>query len=98
MRFQAWLSLALLMLVLAGCNSREQALMAEGNQLVEKIERFRTENGRLPHDLTELGMEEKMEGPLYYQKESDADYLVSFGLTLGESMVYDSRTKEWGER
>lgn len=89
------LVLLLMLLCLGSCESREQRLMDEGDLLVERIEIFNKENGRLPESLTEMGIEEKMEGPLYYQKEGEDQFIVSFGLTLGESMIYRSETGEW---
>lgn len=62
--------------------------MVEGNALIERIESFQRAHRRLPEDLGELGIEEKMEGPLYYQKMSAEHYTLHFGTTVGESMIY----------
>jgi hypothetical protein len=40
-------------------------------------------------------MKETENGPIYYKKESDTEYVVWFGTQLGESVTYDSETKEW---
>jgi hypothetical protein len=73
----------------------EDSRVKEGNELIAKIERFRSEKGRLPASLAELGIKEKEEGPLYYSKRGESDYVVWFGTTLGESVTYDSRSKKW---
>jgi hypothetical protein len=67
-----------------------------GNELIQKIEQFRNSNGRLPRDIREVAPEYWDEGgPLYYDKIDDRDYIVWFGLSLGESYTYESKTKEW---
>ena len=80
-------------------------IQAQGEKLVLKIEKFRVEKGRLPDNLEEMGMKEP--GPmggvdtpgglLWYEKKDDKNYIVYYGEQLGVSMVYDSKTKEWGE-
>jgi hypothetical protein len=39
-----------------------------------------------------------MEGPLFYEKRDSVNYMVYFGTSLGESMIYYSDTKEWDYR
>jgi hypothetical protein len=86
-----------LSLILASCvgDSREHLLMREGDEIVKGIESFRKENQRLPESLSEIGVEEKEEGPIYYAKKSDMRYVVWFGMELGESVTYDSETRKW---
>lgn len=71
-----------------------------GEEFVGKIEAFRMSQGRLPESLDEVGIRVKDLGdpPVYYQKESPDRYIVWYGLSLGESMTYDSVTKKWEER
>lgn len=78
---------------------REYRLIKEGNILVEKIEFFRAENKRLPTSLQEIGIEER-DGldALYYNKRDSFHYNVSFGTSLGESVIYYSDTKQWEDR
>lgn len=91
------LIMLLLVLMLSGCKSREQRLMEEGNTLIERIDAFQKAQQRLPENLGELGIEEKMEGPLYYQKMSPEHYMVYFGTTVGESMIYRSEKRAWAD-
>src|SRR5258706_14513597 len=81
---------------LIGCNHAEQRL---GEQVVAKVEKFRQVNGRLPESLQEIGIEVKSlsDPPVYYEKKRSDHYIVWYGLSLGESMVYDSQTKQWEE-
>jgi hypothetical protein len=68
-----------------------------GEEAVRKIESFRTTHQRLPESLNEIGIEVKSESdpPVYYRKESSDRYTVWYGLSLGESMTYDSATGKW---
>jgi len=65
--------------------------------LIEKVETFRKENNRLPKDVSELGLTEKMDSPAFYQMQTDSTYMVWYGLSVGESKVYRSLTKKWTE-
>ncbi len=86
-------------LVIASCScgtaSRESRLIKQGNEIVSKIESFRKDKGRLPDSLSAVGIEEKEEGPIYYEKRGEARYLLWFGTELGESVTYDSESKKW---
>lgn len=68
---------------------------ARGGMLVVQIERFRSEKHRLPYGLGELGV---TDSPFYYVGRMDGSYVVSYEVRPGESMVYDSQTKEWTKR
>jgi hypothetical protein len=80
-------------------DARENRLMKEGNELVEKIEAFKDINNRLPISLEEIGIEER-DGvdALYYTKRDSLHYTVSFGTSLGESKFYYSDNKKWEDR
>jgi len=78
---------------ISGCVSAEK--MAKGNEAVAQIEKFRNEKGRLPNSLSEAGIVETESGPIYYRKESESKYILWFGKELGESVVYNSETKQW---
>ncbi|HEY9403186.1 MAG TPA: hypothetical protein VIQ24_10865 [Pyrinomonadaceae bacterium] len=77
-----------------GAGSRESRLMREGDKIVARIESFKKEKQRLPESLSEVGVKEKEEGPIYYAKKSDTRYVLCFGMELGESVIYDSDTGE----
>lgn len=76
----------------AGSESRR---LREGSEIINKVENFKKDKGRLPNSLSELGIEEKLDGPIYYNKRSDTKYVVWFGTSLGESVTYDSDSKKW---
>jgi hypothetical protein len=81
----------------ASCSSsiRETHLIKNGNELIGKIEEFRKNKGRIPDSLSEIGVEPKEEGPIYYEKINNAKYKLWFGTVLGESVTYDSDEKSW---
>ena len=76
------------------CGNSDERIKA-GNEIIGKIEDFRKEKGRLPVSLSEIGIEEKEEGPIYYDRKSETRYILWFGTSLGESVTYDSETKKW---
>ena len=84
---------AIICFAVSGCGSTEK--IAKGNEAAAKIEKFRNEKGRLPNSLSETGIVETEAGPIYYRKESESKYILWFGKELGESVVYDSETKQW---
>jgi type II secretory pathway pseudopilin PulG len=86
---------------LLGCKeSRENALMHQGIEFVEKIEQYKKDNNRLPITLSDIGITVKSESdpPIYYEKRDSIHYTVSFGTILGESKIYYSDSKKWEDR
>jgi hypothetical protein len=77
---------------LLSCKQPKQEL---GEDIVKRIERFRQDNKRLPDSLSELGVKEKLEGPVYYKKSDEHHYTVWYGTSVGESMTYNSDTGRW---
>lgn len=77
------------------CSGTIRAKEAEGTKIIEKIENFRIEKARLPKSLTEIGIVESEEGPVYYKQISDGHYQLWYGAALGESVTYDSDRKTW---
>ncbi|MER3427610.1 MAG: hypothetical protein C4334_05845 [Pyrinomonas sp.] len=76
-------------------SKQEAKLIEEGNRVVAKVEAFRKQRGKLPDSLQEIGIEEKLEGPLFYEKIGDNEYRLWFGTELGESVTYNSETRKW---
>ncbi len=64
--------------------------------LIDKIEKFRTENGRLPKNLSEINVIVNDKTSVYYLKISNSTYEVWYGIGF-ESNIYNSKTKEWRE-
>jgi len=71
--------------------------MAEAKRDIRKIEAFQKTHGRLPDSFAEIVVIEDESGPVYYKKQDDDSYIVWYGLSLGESETYDSRTRSWSD-
>lgn len=67
----------------------------EAEALLELVDQFHREHDRCPANLAEMGLEERLEGPVYYQLEADGSFTVWYGAELGSSWVYHSKTAEW---
>ncbi|WKV11824.1 hypothetical protein [Marivirga harenae] len=74
------------------CERQEHAEL-----IIEKVEKFKQNNGRLPKDVTEIGLDDTQMHLSFYQITSDTTYMVWYGLSLGESKIYRSETKKWTE-
>lgn len=86
----------ILPILFIACNGpSEKRLLKDGNKIIEKIEVYKINNKELPNSLNEVGIEEKLEGPIFYNKEDSSNYILWFGVSVGESMVYSSKTKRW---
>jgi hypothetical protein len=66
-----------------------------GEKIIAKIEVYKKAHGHVPKRLEDIGIETKMEGPIYYDKTSDTTYFVYYGGRLGESIIYNFKTKKW---
>jgi hypothetical protein len=85
----------IIFLTLLGLMSCEDSKYKIGVQAINKIEDFRRKNHALPQYLGQIGIEETESGPIYYQLTTDSTYTIWYGLSLGESRTYDSKTKKW---
>ena len=66
-----------------------------GNEIVARVEAFRTSHGRLPESLEDIGINDT-DLEVYYRKVSEEEYIIWFGkYSLGESETYNSRNKKW---
>jgi hypothetical protein len=90
-----WLLSLCVLAQLACSNVLPLSKADQGERIIEKIESFKSETRRLPRSLTEIGVPETEEGPVYYKQVSESRYQVWFGTTLGESVTYDSETRRW---
>jgi hypothetical protein len=63
--------------------------------IIEKVVKFEIQNNRLPKNISEIGLTEQEDSKAFYQLTSDTIFMVWYGLSVGESKVYKSSTKEW---
>ncbi len=92
-KIKVFASLILICFSISACGRGNK--IAQGNEIAAKVEKFRNENGKLPNALNEIGIKETESGPIFYKKESESKYILWFGKELGESVTYDSVTKQW---
>ena len=88
--------LPLLILVLAlapcGCGGPSDRRQQQAERIIQKIEAFKTKEGRLPSSLDEIGESSE---EVFFQAKGKDGYEVSYGEDLGSSRVYRSDTKTW---
>jgi hypothetical protein len=63
--------------------------------IIGKVERFKQETGRLPENVKEIGLDDKQMHLSFYTKIDLTEYEVWYGLDLGTSRIYNSKTKKW---
>lgn len=88
---------ALLFLYTSGEYIREYRLKRRSEHMIEKIEEYKTKNGFYPKKISDVGFPEPDEsGPIFYEpKDSNTSYEIYFGMSLGESFTYNSKTQKW---
>lgn len=64
---------------------------------IEKIEIYRHKTGILPKNISEIGRDDNQEPVSFYIKKSEDEYEVWYGLELGTSKIYNSKTQKWRE-
>jgi hypothetical protein len=81
-----------------GCCDMLCERKANAQLIIQEVENYKAMNGQLPANLTELGLEFEVEKEAYYELLTDSTYSVWYGTSLGNSMVYDSKSKIWKEK
>ena len=85
------------------CSSEIDDTINKYNVIIKKIDAFQQVNSTLPSNeefykiIQDLGFEVS-EGCPCYNKISENEYDLWFGLSLGESMLYNSKTKKWSKQ
>ncbi|MFN8309779.1 MAG: hypothetical protein U0T73_07440 [Chitinophagales bacterium] len=65
--------------------------------IIQRVEAYRHENGKLPENVTEVGMDDHQDHLSFYIKKNEYEYEIWYGLSLGTSRIYNSKTKKWRE-
>ncbi|MCX2494074.1 hypothetical protein OQX63_11365 [Pedobacter sp. PF22-3] len=78
-------------------DKRKEELMIKGNELIEKVEKYKTINHKLPDSLFDLGIKENeiTESQFSYEKKDSTHYFIWLGISSEESKFYYSDTKKW---
>lgn len=83
-----------------GCGNEIDEKTKEYSKIIGRIEQFVSSNKRTPNDqefyeiIKQLGYQPSENCPCY-TKVSDSEYELYFGLDLGTSIIYNSKTKKW---
>lgn len=67
------------------------------SEAIVRIENYKNKNGKLPENLSDVGLIESEDTVVQYQKNGDTEYIVWFGLSLGESATYSSESRQWND-
>lgn len=81
-----------LSIFISSCSDGRKKL---GEEIYLKIIKYKNVNEYLPESLNEIGIEEIMEGPIYYSKQSDSTFIIYYNGGLGESIIYEPETGKW---
>jgi len=98
-----YLLISFILFFIFGCNSDTDNTIKDYNVIVKKLYYFQNTYSRLPNDeefykiIKELGYKGDESCPCY-NKVSENEYDLWFGLSLGESMVYNSKSKKWSKQ
>lgn len=82
---------------LSGCCGLLCEREKHAEMIIEKVEAYRQEKGRLPENVTEVGIDDNQDHLSFYVKKSQDEYEIWYGLGLGTSRIYNSKTKKWRE-
>lgn len=74
---------------------RERGLKKQSEPIQAALETYRQQHGRYPDSMSQVGFAETEEGPLHYDRKSETAYILWYGLTLGESRVFNSMDRQW---
>ena len=82
---------------LISCDYRNKKMIKEAETIIQKIEKYKREKGKIPPNLVYIGIEETEEGPIYYVPWKDSiNYIIYFSEAgVGESLKYYSDTRMW---
>ena len=95
------LNLASILLIASCSYEPSSSEMRDAELLISEIEKYKQHNGRSPKDeiawglMDKLGLDSSEACRPCYQKEGQQDYIIYFGTHLGESYIYDSKSKKW---
>jgi hypothetical protein len=71
-------------------------MIQESEKILEKIEFYMQLHGKLPENLTDIGLEEKNGyNVIYYDKRDSCNFTISFPISNELHLFYYSDTKKW---
>ena len=78
-------------------SEKENRLTTQGNEIIEKVEKYRVKYKKLPNSLSDIGIKiiDENNPPLYYEKKDSLNYIVWFAKSSEEVKTYYSDSKKW---
>lgn len=70
-------------------------LTEKGDAVVQKVEAFKKENGRLPNSRSEMGLTDSETSQPFYEKRGEDNYVVYFNIGFDNTKAYYSDSKKW---
>jgi hypothetical protein len=86
-----------ILLFLSGCCDVLCERQKHAEVMIKKVEAYRQETGMLPEKVTEIGIDDNQDHLSFYIMKSEDEYEVWYGLGVGTSKIYNSKTKKWRE-
>ena len=81
--------------LLIGCCGLLCERQKHAETIIEKVEAYKLQTGKLPENVEEMGIDDNQDHLSFYKKKGDDEYEVWYGLELGTSKIYNSKTKKW---
>ncbi|MCR5080657.1 MAG: hypothetical protein K6B17_04875 [Treponema sp.] len=82
-----------------------QYAQKKGNEIVEKIEKYKIIENRLPESVSDIGLkpDDYWKGAAtnyygtkyFYEKLSDDEFEIYFSISVGDALYYNSSRGEW---
>ena len=66
-----------------------------GSKIIETIEKFKVQHGRLPESLGEIGLIDDMHTQPFYSKRSENEYELHYSWDFDRGYGYFSKTGKW---
>lgn len=78
-------------------NYKENRLMKEGKNILDRVEIYKQEKGILPNSLSDIGIKENenTENEIKYQRQDTTHFYIWLGISSEESKFYYSDSRKW---
>jgi hypothetical protein len=76
-------------------SSYEARLIRQSKPIQVSLEAYKKQHGQYPTSFKDIGIVERDDGPIYYERKSGDSYILWFGMELGESVVFESTNQTW---
>jgi len=85
----------LVVAVLLMQSSEDARLIETGDVVVQKVETFKKQNGRLPNSRAEMGLPDSETSQPFHEKRGEENYVVYFNIGFDNTKAYYFDSKKW---